>query len=51
VMVMVMVVVVVVMMMMMMMMMMMDTVVDVLCATMCLRRYCPFFNEVHIIIM
>jgi hypothetical protein len=39
------------MLMMMMMMMMRDTVVDVLCATMCLRRYCPFFNEVHIIIM
>jgi hypothetical protein len=24
------------------------TVDDVLCAEMCLRWYCPFYNEVHI---
>jgi hypothetical protein len=29
-------------------MVMMDTVVDVLCAAMCLGSYCPFINEVYI---
>jgi hypothetical protein len=29
-------------------MVMRDTVVDVLCAAMCLPCYCPFFNEVYI---